>query len=369
MDAIAKQSQVVDILKGLLPIIVVVYHTSLGVGSCLDSPSSFLRAVFCVMGQVAVPMFFMISGYYFFTKLSVWNWNIWWQKMKKRVKTLLIPFILWIVIDFFAKFVFGIMKSEIPGFDFSSLKDFFVTSGGFRIFYDSPIQDFERSVLGYWIPNCKPIDGPLWYIRDLFIVMCLSPLIWLALKCTHNRIILPLAFLYVLDVGIPVSGFSIIALFFFAVGTAFSISGKTFLQEFSKYRTLSYLLSVGALVTLLFLDSPTSSILAGVLQRLFVVTASVALINLVGELLDRGTVHPIPLLVDSSFFVYASHAVLITEFANFLLWHILPFENEPVFLAKVFLRPFVAWCICIGLFLSLKKIAPRTLNVLTGYRN
>lgn len=73
MYAIAKQPQVVDILKGLLPIIVAVYHTSAGVGSCLDSPSSFLRVVFCEMGQVAVPMFFMISGYYFLSGIGIFG--------------------------------------------------------------------------------------------------------------------------------------------------------------------------------------------------------------------------------------------------------------------------------------------------------
>lgn len=369
MDAIAKQSQVVDILKGLLPIIVVVYHTSLGVESCLDSPSSFLRAVFCVMGQVAVPMFFMISGYYFFTKLSVWNWNIWGQKMKKRMKTLLLPYVLWIVIDFFAKFVFGILSSEIPGFDFSSLKDFFVNSGGFRIFYDRPIQDWDCSVLGYRIPSGKPIDGPLWYIRDLIIVMCLAPAIWAYLKQSNNLGLILLAVMYVLFVGIPLSGFSIIALFFFSVGAAFSMNGKTFMLVFKHYNLLSYALSAVLLVALLFLSSKTSDVLAGVLQRLFVIAASVALINIADALYERGVIHPVQLLVNSSFFVYASHAVLITEFANYFLWHILPFENEPVFLAKVFLRPLVAWSICIGLFLIFKKLAPRTLNVLTGHRN
>lgn len=369
MDAIAKQSQVVDILKGLLPIIVVVYHTSLGVESCLDSPSSFLRAVFCVMGQVAVPMFFMISGYYFFTKLSVWNWNIWGQKMKKRMKTLLLPYVLWIVIDFFAKFVFGILSSEIPGFDFSSLKDFFVNSGGFRIFYDRPIQEWDNSVLGYRIPSGKPIDGPLWYIRDLLVVMCLSPVICYFLKKTRSLGLLLLAVFYVLCVGIPVSGFSITALFFFATGAAFSISGKTFIEVFKKYRIPAYVLSAVLLVVLLFLSSTSLGTLSGVLQRLYVITASVALFNIVGALYDRGAIHPIPMLVDSSFFVYASHAVLITELSNYLLWHILPFENEPIFLAKVFLRPLVAWGICMGLFVALKKLTPRTLNILTGNRN
>lgn len=369
MDAIAKQSNIVDIIKGWLPLLVVAIHTSMGVSSCFESPSSFMRVLFCVLGQVAVPMFFMISGYYFFTKLSVWNWGVWGQKLEKRTKTLLLPFVLWIVIDFLAKFVFGVLMSEIPGFDFSSLKDFFVSSGGFRIFYDRPVQDYEKSVLGYWIPLCKPIDGPMWYVRDLFIVMCMAPAIWPFLTYTNNRGLVLLAVMYVLSVGIPLSGFSITALFFFSTGAAFSISSKTFVQVFKKYNYLSYVLSVIFLVANLFLSTTSFVILAGVVQRLFVITGSVAIFNIVDALHDRGSIQPIPLLVNSSFFVYACHTVLITEFSNFILWHILPFENEPIFLAKVFLRPLFAWGICIGLFAALKKLAPRTLNALTGNRN
>ena len=45
--------------------------------------------------RVAVPIFFLVSGYLFFVKLEEWNTNIWIDKLKKRVKTLLIPYVLW----------------------------------------------------------------------------------------------------------------------------------------------------------------------------------------------------------------------------------------------------------------------------------
>ena len=43
---------------------------------------------------VAVPIFFLISGYLFFVKLEEWRTDVWVDKLKRRVKTLLIPYLL-----------------------------------------------------------------------------------------------------------------------------------------------------------------------------------------------------------------------------------------------------------------------------------
>ena len=45
--------------------------------------------------RIAVPMFFFISGYYAFYKKDWSQRSIWTVELKKRVKTLLIPYLLW----------------------------------------------------------------------------------------------------------------------------------------------------------------------------------------------------------------------------------------------------------------------------------
>ena len=52
------------------------------------------------MCRVAVPIFFFISGYLFFVKLEQWNINVWVDKLRKRAKTLLVPYLLWNIIAF-----------------------------------------------------------------------------------------------------------------------------------------------------------------------------------------------------------------------------------------------------------------------------
>lgn len=76
-----KQSDIISILKGLLPVLVVVLHTSFDASLCYrDGVESFLRVLICKIGGVAVPVFFFISGILFFTKLQEWDWTVW----KKR---------------------------------------------------------------------------------------------------------------------------------------------------------------------------------------------------------------------------------------------------------------------------------------------
>ncbi|MBR5715337.1 MAG: acyltransferase family protein [Bacteroidales bacterium] len=48
-----------------------------------------------------VALFFLLSGYLFFKHLEQWDSNVWLRKMKRRLWTLLIPYILWNTIYIF----------------------------------------------------------------------------------------------------------------------------------------------------------------------------------------------------------------------------------------------------------------------------
>ena len=47
------------------------------------------------MVKVAMPTFFVMSGYLFFVNVTEWNAKTYWNKLRRRVKTLLIPYIIW----------------------------------------------------------------------------------------------------------------------------------------------------------------------------------------------------------------------------------------------------------------------------------
>lgn len=287
------------------------------------------------------------------------------KKVLKRTNTLLIPYVLWISIAFVLKFVWAILKHDLPGFSIQSLQCFFTCNGALRLFYDRPIVEWCGSVLGYAVDASKPIDGPLWYVRELIVLVLLSPLIWKAIKVSRYYVVALFGICYLLIIGLPFVLISPTALFFFSAGAAFTIGGKDFLNVFHRYKVLSFSASA-IFLFLTFLI--TDSLWNGLVHRCFVLSNVVMIFNIVSDIYDAGRIHPNKLLTDSSFFIYAGHVVLITELSNFFLWRVLPITTEWMAVLKVFLRPAVAVGICLLIFSIMRKICPKTLSVLTGGR-
>lgn len=350
-----KQSNTINLLKGILPIMVVALHTSSSAEPLeyFGSVESFLRVLLYKLGEAAVPAFFFISGYLFFNGFEKWNWKKWGIKLKKRVVTLLVPYLLWMIVVFFGLYLRSYALSEIPSLNFETLRDSFESSGGLRMFYDRPVQN-------------KPIDLPLWYVRDLMILFVLAPVIWRFLKSTKRIGIGFLALAYILDIGIPISGFSMTGFFFLSCGAWFAIKGQDYTDYFGKIRKYIYPTSA-ILLTACFAVHNSVGLLESILVKLFIISFVATLFCLAYALISAGHGH-IRLLTDSSFFTYAIHNILITDVANFLLWRLFPITTEWMSVIKVFLRPALSVVICLLLFVVLRKVCPKALALLTGGR-
>ena len=57
-----------------------------------------------VISHIAVPCFFFISGYLFFSNIVFFNKQTYLSKLKKRINTLFIPYLLWNIIAIFIDF-------------------------------------------------------------------------------------------------------------------------------------------------------------------------------------------------------------------------------------------------------------------------
>ena len=103
----SRTSQIIELYRFPLAVLVVFIHYT-GVGGMIFTATnlcevsgydaySFIRILFSrVISQVAVPAFFPISGYLFLQGLREWNWLTWWRKVERRIRSLLIPYLLWI---------------------------------------------------------------------------------------------------------------------------------------------------------------------------------------------------------------------------------------------------------------------------------
>ncbi len=108
------------------------------------------------LGRVCVPLFFMISGYLSLARYD--NWKIFY---KKRVMSIVLPFVFWWTIYFFLetnidKYHYWFMWSIIPIFAMTPIlnkvKDFkyviFFILAGFAFKYTAYVSYF---MLGYWL--------------------------------------------------------------------------------------------------------------------------------------------------------------------------------------------------------------------------
>ena len=103
----------------------------------------------------AVPLFFAISGFLFFQKLETWSWPVWKQKIRSRVRTLLIPFIIFNAICALSllcislKNWLGILCSA-PGFSTNAL--FFFSLGGFAAIQGIDPVEWSRKNIKWILP-------------------------------------------------------------------------------------------------------------------------------------------------------------------------------------------------------------------------
>lgn len=135
----------------LLATIFVVYrhsfvvHAFYGTNTCDNHVVMFFTHWISNLTEVAVPIFFIISGFFFFGK-NYCTWTNYRSMILKKTKTLLIPFVFWNVFGVLVLLLYK--RSDIPHEFLTFVKHFFVS-------------DF---------------NGPLWYVRDIMLYMLFVPL-------------------------------------------------------------------------------------------------------------------------------------------------------------------------------------------------
>lgn len=170
-----------------------------------------------ICGKLSVPIFLLISGYLFFREGShELTKELWISKFKKRIFSLLVPYLLW---DFIGYIIYAIKV----GFDF---------------------EDFFHSFWVIDIPGrsgSSPIDGPLWYVRNLMIVVVISPIISYMMKYTKWYLILIMTILWIIQIPPFNKGIGI-AFYFFSLGgylRMFDYHVEN-LQRYTKYLIIAY---------------------------------------------------------------------------------------------------------------------------------
>ena len=145
----------------VLTILVVILH-AYNIENNISIVSFIQTFISYGIATIAVPIFFMISGYLFFYKFEP-SLNNWIKKYKKRFKTLLVPFIIWCTGWMIVLYIIQL------------------TPIGDNLFTHMVLSEFSfKEILKY--TYVYPIPFQLWYISALIECVIISPIIYYLIK-------------------------------------------------------------------------------------------------------------------------------------------------------------------------------------------
>lgn len=319
-----------------------------------------------VLARIAVPCFFMFSGFLFFYKIREWNNNLYLDKVKSRFKTLIIPYILWNLILVFIHAALNLVKMDGNSWlFFSDLYD----NGLWKIFWNyNEWGSTNTNLLGWTIPSYGPYLLSLWFLRDLIVMVFLSPLIYYWIKYTKLYGIVLFGILYYTKIGFVIPGYGtgefLSALFFFSFGAYFSIFGKNMVVSLRKGQLFCLLL---AIVSLILSTYYCGSGMEHYFVSIYVFSGVVTAVNITSYFMERGKLKVSDTLSKASFFIYIIHGILLDWLRRSFdkIFH----PESAVFLLILYLIvPFICVFICLGIYCLMRKFTPKLQRVLTGNR-
>lgn len=241
------------------------------------------------LGETGVPAYFFISGLLLFYSKKTYE-----QKIRDRIHTLLGPYLFFNAVILMGYIVLTLLgkPAMILGKNLSdySFVDYI------RAFWDR----------GDWAGgNGAPLLCPFWYIRNLMILVILSPIICHIIR--YTKLLLPIitGFLWINAFD---SAYLLESITLFSIGAYFPICGKNPIEIFERYKILSFFIFIS-----LFITDIAHTIMhvpyALQIHRLSLV-ANVFFLLWIGERLSNHHLYS-AYLSKSAFFVFCIHYPLV----------------------------------------------------------
>ena len=255
--------------------------------------------------RIFVPLFFFVSGFLFYGRtFTLKNYFI---KIRKRFYSLILPYLFYISL---AITIFYIAQLLIPSF----------ISEGKTAIANYEITDWMKA---FGI-NGLPFVGPFWFIRNLFLIILISPIIYFYCKFLRIHGLILLGVVWITDASfwsfIPQS----CDVFFFSVGAYYRINERCFAKDCQKLTWLS-LLYIPIVIYCLLAECRQES----VLFRSGIILGLVFFINVCMYYMNRVNISSD--LTNASFMVYALHEPYLDQI-NKVTFKYLPVTNSDLLL-------------------------------------
>lgn len=349
MDNYAFQRLSISIenLRFPLILLIIMLHCYTSTVSQIPGHIIYFRVVYPFalwMGETGVPAYFFISGLLLFHSKKTYE-----QKIRNRIRTLLVPYLFFNAVIMTGYLIIMLLGKPviILGKDLSdySIVDYI------RAFWDR----------GDWAGgNGAPLLCPFWYIRNLMILVILSPIIYYIIK--YTKLLLPIitGFLWINAFD---SAYLLESITMFSIGAYFPICERNPVEIFERHKILSLFIFIS-----LFITDIAHTIMhvpyALQIHRLSLVT-NVFFLLWIGDSLSKHHLYS-AYLSKSAFFVFCIHYPLVLPLKTFFSRA----SNMPdIILIGLYVAGVVGVAvISVTIYMILHKIFPKFLHLVTGSR-
>ena len=296
-------------------------------------------------GRCAVPLFFAISGFLFFVNTSQGLYSIL-MKIKKRIKTILIPFVItslffpsfFFILSLFknsSNFINNDILSYLIGKDILEiLRTLFVDSG-----------------------TGQPLAFHLWFLRDLIGIVLISPLLYGIKRYMPNDIPSLLCF-FIACTFSETSFFTSIFWFMF---------GSEYLNRLEKIKTKAIPV-IFLLCCFAELSYPYDywKYIKIPIICIGIITIWNTYDIFVGKNFNLSKHHRLSIICSFTFFIYLYHEPIINIVRKLL---VLALGKSPFAFATAYLlSPWITICLTLLTGLTIKKKCPKVYGILVGGR-
>lgn len=356
-DLVKKQSTMMDTLRFPLIMLVLIIHVIPSDTKIVTldwtSHNLYLFATELIshnFGRIAVPIFFLISGYLFFNKAPQnFEGQYFLTQWKKRISTLILPYLLWNLLKYLTIGGKGYIQNLLGLGGLSDIEAF-------------QLMDIHTIFIG-------SLNEPLWYVRDLIGMSIISPLFFILFRSLKHWGLLLLALWYFSNLEIGIHGFSLTAIFYFGIGAYYSLNKRLFLNDFIKLGYIPFTLSILILIvgTLTY---NVERIGKEYWLRPAILLGVIGTFQVMSKLADRyPKLQEICLKqVGNVFFIYAVHEIYLKNWTNGLFARI---DIPNTYADNIITYPLQALfllVVCLGINYLTKKYLPKLYAVLTGGR-
>lgn len=329
-------SEKVKVLSFIAMIGVLLIHSQI---PCKDGTKvKMIQDVFVNISRFGVPFFFMISGYFYFKSQKEYK-----DKIKNRVKSLFIPYVLWCI--FFIIMVSGAAS-------FQNLNNDYL-----KFLHEGKLLEFIRYIF------LRPAAFHLWYIRDLMILVVVSPLIGCAIKY-HSKITLIACI--VVSVLFWEINYIPYGIFFYTLGSYYACNNNDLFENIPS-------IWGGVFFVIALFIMMISPLFGYNVMNYSLTELTVSLMFIIGiwKLYDminwnKTLYYKTMLVSDCTFFIYCAHIPTLMVIKRCIYPNLI--NNSLGILLSFFVSPCVCVLILLALSIFAKKYIPNIYYITTGGR-